>query len=142
MAGRVADFLDTNVWVYAHTAGADDSKSDAARNLLGSVRDPVISAQVLSEYSAVMIRNRLPDAQVRENLDEMAAMCRTLPVSEDTVRQAWRIRTRYGFSFWDSQMIASALEAGCSQIYTEDLQAGQTIEGRLKILNPFRAQPG
>jgi predicted nucleic acid-binding protein len=134
----VADFLDTNVWVYAHIAGADDAKSEASRRLLSSVDDPVISTQVLGEYSAVMIRNRLPDEQIRENLDQMAAMCRTQPVSPETVFRAWDIRRRYGYSFWDSQMIAAALEAGCEHLYTEDLQADQMIEGRLKVLSPFR----
>lgn len=135
---RVADFLDTNLWVYAHTAGVDDRKSAIARRLLGDVADPVVSTQVLGEYSAVMIRNRLPDAQLCVNLDEMIAMCRTLPVHAETVRQAWRLRQRYGFSFWDCQMIASALEADCERLYTEDMQHGQTVAGRLRILDPFR----
>lgn len=134
----VADFLDTNIWIYAHTAGVDDAKSEAARELLKEVEKPVISSQVLGEYSAVMIRNRLPDEQVRNNLDGMIAMCRTLPVSAEIVQQAWDIRTRYGFSFWDSQMIAAALEAGCERLYTEDLQHDQLINDRLKVVNPLQ----
>jgi predicted nucleic acid-binding protein len=133
----VADFLDTNIWIYAHTAGVDDAKSEAARKLLQKVEAPVISAQVLGEYSAVMIRNRLPDKQVRENIDAMIVMCRTLPVSADTAQRAWDLRARYGFSFWDCQMIAAALEAGCSRLFTEDLQHGQIIAERLSITNPF-----
>ena len=133
----MADFLDTNVWVYAHTSGVDDAKSEAARRLLGDVQEPVISTQVLGEYSAVMIRNRLPDAQVRSNLDEMMAMCRTVPVGTETVRRAWELHRRYEFSFWDCQMIAAALEARCRRLYTEDLQHGQAIEGGLSVANPF-----
>jgi predicted nucleic acid-binding protein len=138
----VADFLDTNIWIYAHTAGVDDVKSEAARRLLQQVEAPVISAQVLGEYSAVMIRNRLPDKQVRENIDAMIAMCRTLPVSADMAQQAWDLRVRYGFSFWDCQMIAAALEGGCSRLFTEDLQHGQVISERLSITNPFRKPAG
>lgn len=138
-AVRVADFLDTNIWIYAHTDGVDDAKSEAARQLLGEVERPVISTQVLGEYSAVMLRNRLPDAQVLKNLDEMMAMCLAQAVSPDTVRQAWTLRNRYGFSFWDCQILAAALEAGCKRIYTEDLQHGQIISGRLSIVNPFAA---
>lgn len=109
----VADFIDTNVWVYAHTAGVDDSKSEAAQALLQRISSPVISTQVLGEYCAVMIRNRLPDQPVGENLDAMISMCMTLPVS------------------------AAALEAGCESLYTEDLQHEQIIEDRLQIVNPF-----
>lgn len=137
-AASVADFLDTNIWVYAHTSGVDDVKSEVARTLLQQVEAPVISAQVLGEYSAVMIRNRLPDQQVRENLDAMIAMCRTLAVSADTAQRAWDLRARYGFSFWDCQMIAAALEAGCSRLFTEDLQHVQIVSDRLSVTNPFR----
>lgn len=94
-------FVDTNIWVYAHLTGVADAKSEAARNLLGRLDDPVISTQVLAEYSAVMIRNHLPDIQVRENLEAMMAMSRTELVSLDTVRGAWNLRSRYGYSIWD-----------------------------------------
>ena len=133
----MAQFVDTNIWVYAHVTGVADPKSEAARRLLCELDEPVISTQVLAEYSAVMIRNRLPDVQVRANLETMMQMCRTLPVSTETVRQAWAIRSRYGFSFWDCQMIAAALEAGCKRLLTEDLQHGQKLEGRLTVVNPF-----
>lgn len=134
---NVTDFFDTNVWVYAHTAGVDDDKSEAARRLLSDIQAPVISSQVLGEYSAVMIRNRLPDKQVLENLEQMIAMCRTQPVSAGTVQLAWKLRQRYGFSYWDCQMIAAALDAGCERLHTEDLQHGQVLDGSLIVTNPF-----
>lgn len=132
----MAEFLDTNIWIYAHTEGVDNAKSEQARKLLRSVKVPVISSQVLGEYSAVMIRNRLPSPEVQANLDSMIAMCRTLPVSADTVQQAWEIRNRYAFSFWDSQLVAAALETGCDMLYTEDLQHDQRISS-LRVVNPF-----
>jgi len=49
-----------------------------------------------------------------------------------------KIATNYGFSFWDSMMVTSALNNQCSILYTEDLQHNQIIEGRLKIINPFK----
>lgn len=54
-----------------------------------------------------------------------------------TVRQAFDISSKHGFSHWDSLIIASALEAGCTTLYSEDLQNGQVINGKLKIQNPF-----
>jgi predicted nucleic acid-binding protein len=51
--------------------------------------------------------------------------------------EAFRISERYQFSFWDSLIVAAALEAQCSILYTEDLQDGQIIDGILEIKNPF-----
>ena len=54
------------------------------------------------------------------------------------VQRALAIRNRYGFSYWDCQIVAAALEAGCTELYTEDMQTGQIIEGVLKFVNPLR----
>jgi predicted nucleic acid-binding protein len=51
--------------------------------------------------------------------------------------KAFRISKRYQFSFWDRIIVASALAAKCSILYTEDLQDGQIIDGILRISNPF-----
>jgi predicted nucleic acid-binding protein len=50
--------------------------------------------------------------------------------------RAMSIRDRYQYAFYDGLIIAAALEAGCDQLLSEDLQAGQRIEG-LTIVNPF-----
>lgn len=56
---------------------------------------------------------------------------------------ALSLRQRYGFSFWDCQIAAAALGAGCDTLLTEDLQHGQRLDGRLTILNPLHgAHPG
>ncbi len=57
----------------------------------------------------------------------------TLPVLKD----ASRIRTAYGFSFWDSAIVAAARSLGCGCVYTEDLTHGQVVEG-LRVIDPFR----
>jgi predicted nucleic acid-binding protein len=44
-------------------------------------------------------------------------------------------------AYWDSMICSAALEAGCEQLITEDMQHGLLMEDRLKIINPF-AQPG
>jgi predicted nucleic acid-binding protein len=53
------------------------------------------------------------------------------------IHRAWTLSQRYGFSHFDSLVIATALDAGCERLYTEDLQHGQVIDGHLTILNPF-----
>jgi len=57
---------------------------------------------------------------------------------QEVLRRSWTIRNRYGFSIWDSQILAAALAAKCKSLITEDLQHGQTIEG-LSVINPFLA---
>jgi len=47
------------------------------------------------------------------------------------------IAEQYGYSFYDSMILAAALHAGCRRVYTEDLQAGQKIKDQLLIVNPF-----
>jgi predicted nucleic acid-binding protein len=54
-----------------------------------------------------------------------------------TIHTALDIRERYSFPWYDSLIVATALEAGCDTLYSEDMQNGQEIEGRLRIINPF-----
>jgi predicted nucleic acid-binding protein len=54
-----------------------------------------------------------------------------------TILRATHVAQRYGFSWFDSLIVAAALECGCQTLYTEDLQAGQTIDGTLVVINPF-----
>ena len=52
-------------------------------------------------------------------------------------RQALAVKGRWRFGFYDSLVVAAALEAGCTTLYTEDLQHNQKIDG-LRIIDPFR----
>ena len=54
------------------------------------------------------------------------------------VKNASRLRQQYSFSFWDSLIIASALEAGVTLLYSEDMQDGILVAGTLEIINPFK----
>ena len=60
-----------------------------------------------------------------------------VPVEAATIRTAYAVKRRYGYSWWDSVMLAAALESGCEVVYNGDLHDGQVIEGRLRIENPF-----
>ncbi|MCY7350108.1 MAG: hypothetical protein LH606_05515 [Cytophagaceae bacterium] len=53
---------------------------------------------------------------------------------------ALRIKGRYGYQFYDSLIIATALQVGCTVLYSEDMQDGQVIDLRLTILNPFKTK--
>jgi predicted nucleic acid-binding protein len=57
---------------------------------------------------------------------------------KSSVDKALSVANQYKYSYWDSLIIASALENKCKILYTEDMQDGQIIEGKLKIENPFK----
>ncbi len=64
--------------------------------------------------------------------DSMVSLIRV-----ETIKSSWELRAKYNISFWDSLIVASALENKCTILYTEDLHHSQLIEGRLRILNPL-----
>jgi predicted nucleic acid-binding protein len=128
-------FFDTNILVYAIVKG--DHRQDKALDLLNI--GGVISVQVLNEFVYVVRRKaHMPWESVGESLEWLRFLCpNPLSVSIKTHEEALRIARRYGYQIYDSVVIASALEANCDVLYSEDLQDGQTIEGRVKIRNPF-----
>jgi predicted nucleic acid-binding protein len=128
-------FFDTNVFVYAIIE--DDPRSDHAEELIA--KGGTVSVQVLSEFAGVARRKtKMPWVEIRRALDGIKALCPDpLPLTLDTHKEAVAIAERYGYKIYDALIVASALEARCTILYTEDLQDGQLIDGRLTIRNPF-----
>lgn len=126
-------FLDTNVLVYAQGPGA---KGEVARRLI--LAGGVISVQVLNEFTAVLHRKfRLDwDVTAEAVADVRTALDPVRPIDVSTHTDAVSLARSNGFSFHDSLIVASALEAGCDILLTEDLQAGRRIAG-LTVVNPF-----
>ena len=50
------------------------------------------------------------------------------------------IRLKYKYSYYDSLIIAAALESKCTVLYSEDMQHDQIIESTLQIINPFKGE--
>jgi predicted nucleic acid-binding protein len=129
-----ADFLDSNVLLYL--ASSDDRKALVAEGLLRDT--PTISAQVLNESASVLRRKFQFDwPEVDRFVERIVLLTKVLSVSGETNRSARRLSARYGFAFYDSVIVASALEGYCTRLWSEDLQHGQTISA-LTIVNPFR----
>lgn len=134
-AGRV--FLDSNVLVYAYSA-SDPPRRERARALV-EMSGATVSAQVLSELANVLLRKfGLERVQVRLRVAEIAERCEVLPVTASIVLEALRIGERYRLSFFDGQIVAAALAAGAETLYSEDLHDGLLIDGRLRVVSPFR----
>ncbi len=127
-------FIDSNVILYA--LGTDLLKQQAAWRVL--FQFPLISIQVLNECSNVLIKKRKIDKSlVRSTLQDILQFVSVEAIDLSVVETAWVVLERYQFSYFDSLILASALTAHCQVLYSEDLQHGQIIDGRLTIINPF-----
>lgn len=129
-------FADTNVWIYAHLQNESDSRCTKAVELVKSL-PLIISNQVINEYYSVMLKNKASDAFIQANIKIMLLNCDVFCLSLDTLATAFEVRERYRFSWWDSLIVASALETQCEFLYTEDMQHGQVIDNSLQVINPF-----
>jgi len=127
-------FFDSNVLLYL--ASGDRAKADRAEDLVRA--GGVISVQVLSEVANVARRKmRLSWAETREFL---AMIRRLLAVQGMTVEHhatGLDLAERYGLSIFDAMIAASALEAECDMLWSEDMQDGVLLASRLRVVNPF-----
>jgi predicted nucleic acid-binding protein len=131
-------FLDTNIWVYAHLESENDTKHQKANTLVEETVQPLVtSTQVLHEYYSIMLKNKMTDEWIQTNIEAMIEYCEIQLITLSIIRLAHRIKVHYQFSYSDSLIIASALDAGCNILYSEDLHTQQPIENQLQILNPF-----
>ena len=131
-------FVDTNIWVYAHLQDEKDPRCEIAWDFVNRISRPVISPQVIAEYYNVMLRNKQDDKWIQGNIEDMLMHCEIQPMGRTVILKAIEIRNRFGFSYWDCQIVAAALEAGCTQLYSEDMQDGQIINGQIKLINTLR----
>ena len=133
-------FLDTNVLIYAFTE-QDARKRIRSRELcdLAVGEQGIISFQVVQEFlntAQKKFSTRFTEADLRAFLEiTLWPMCAVLP-SRELYLRALIVRAETGFSFYDSLIVAAALEAGCKTIYSEDLQHNRKLH-ELEIKNPF-----
>jgi predicted nucleic acid-binding protein len=132
-------FIDTNILLYARI---DDgtTKHGKARALLTTGlagAEISISIQVINEYFVNALRKRVDPADIEATVRQFMIDFNLVSLTTDLVNETIRLFNRYQFQYWDSVIVAAALEAGCSMLYTEDLQDGQIIDGTLKVVNPL-----
>jgi predicted nucleic acid-binding protein len=129
-------FFDTNVLVYI--VGQEDERTAVAEALVAG--GGVLSVQVLNELAAVARRKLgLTWAEVGEALAAIKVLCPSpVALTIETHEAGLRIAAQYQFHIYDALVAAAALEAGCTTLYSEDLQDGQVIDGCLTIRNPFK----
>lgn len=130
-------FFDTNILVYATVKG--DKRSAIAIDLLAA--GGVVSVQVLNEFVSVARRKlkwAWPDViNTLSDFEVLVGIPRSL--SPSTHEMALEIAQRDGLSIYDALIVASAMEAGCRTLFSEDMQHGRVFAGQLTIRNPFAA---
>ena len=136
------NFLDTNIFVYLFDR-VTPQKRQRARELVAQSLDNgsgCISYQVVQETVNVLTgKLGTPPDRVRGLMDDVLVPLWQVNPTGSLYQSAISLQSRYGFSFYDSLIVAAALEAGCTRLYSEDMQHGQRIQ-RLTILNPFMSQ--
>ncbi len=139
---RVEDFIDTNIFVY-QLERLDTRKAAIAEHLIQhgiASGTACISPQVVQECLNTAIRKseiQLSRNEMEKYLQSVLAPLLRVQPSLRLYRLSLDIQSRYQFSFYDSLIVAAAVEAGCKTLYTEDLTHGQQVEG-VTITNPFR----
>ncbi len=135
-------FLDTNIFVYA-ADDADMRKARRAQKLIADAAgsfDGVTSYQVVQEFVNVVLRHfpkPLPNSEIERYLVAVFQPLSVVHSSLPLFSRALQIQNRYRLSWYDALIVAAATEAGCSILYSEDLQHGQSF-GSMTVKNPFR----
>ena len=136
--------LDTNVLIYAF-GKQDDERKLIAKTIISKCT--VISLQVANETVYVLLRKfKFTPNELNKVIEFMKQNFVISDLNIHILDQTIKISAQYGLSFWDSMMVASALNNHCSILYSEDMQDKQIIEGidmslskvRLQIINPFK----
>lgn len=131
-------FLDTNILIYFYSENEAHKRNIAYRAL--DSYDCVTSIQAFNEASNVWIKKcAWSEKKIKEHLDNIELVCdEIMLIQRETINMALELKDRYGYSYYDCLMLASALEDKCNIILTEDMSDGQIINGELKIINPFK----
>ncbi len=127
-------FFDTNLLLYLFSSSPE--KADTVETLLSE--GGTISVQVLNEFAAVARRKlQMTFAEISETADTLTQTLKVVPLTLEIHRRGLQLAERYGYSVYDAVILAAALESGCKQLLTEDLQHQQRVESTLDIVNPF-----
>ena len=133
-------FIDTNVWLYAFIESEDDQEREKGRIARSLIRNtqPVVSTQVVNEVCVNLLRQAaFSEERIRRLIDAFYQRYTVISLNKEILRLASYLRERYALSYWDSLIVAAGQKAGVPVLYSEDMQHGLLVEGRLEIRNPF-----
>lgn len=138
-------FLDTNIFLYSILDPKNESEKEKEKISLSAIENEeinlIISSQVINELANCLFKkSSLTGQRIIEIIAKILELVEIIPLTSEITLIAVELKERYGFSFYDSLIVAAALSAQCDVLLTEDLQHQQIIEynsNRLKVVNPF-----
>jgi len=129
-------FVDSNIWIYSF-ADDDPVRKKKACELLDNTHPKVVSWQVINEICTILLHKKGKDEIfIRFVIDHICESCEVVDFNVPLLEEASRLRARHSISFWDSLVVAAAIAAGCSTLFSEDMQHGKKY-GRMAIRNIF-----
>ena len=140
MSAKAREFVDTNILIYSYDQSSQ-TKRQQARNLMERLwqeQNGCLSVQVLQEF-LVTVTQKVPMPlsveEAEEIQEDLSKWDYHAPEAVD-ILEAIKIQKRYRISFWDANIINSALKSGCQIIWSEDLNTGQVYYG-VEVRSPF-----
>ncbi|WPL16495.1 putative nucleic-acid-binding protein, contains PIN domain [Thiorhodovibrio winogradskyi] len=131
-------FVDTNIWLYALVADDGNLKHRLAAEFVLGLTRPLVNSQVIREASSNLLKKAgIEEPRLRAIVGDWYRDCEIHPSNATQHLLASKLRQSHRFSYWDSLIVAAALDAGCSALYSEDMQHGQIIDDRLTVINPL-----
>lgn len=127
-------FIDTSVLLYL--ISSDAHKAAVAESVLQ--KRGHISVQVLNEFAHVARRKAgLSWPDIQDVLTVVRHYCTVWPLTEAVHEEGLRIVQQHSVSLYDAMIVASAALAGCTTLYSEDMQHGQRLVQQVRVVNPF-----
>jgi predicted nucleic acid-binding protein len=128
-------FVDTNILLYL--LSDDARKKNISKNIIRQT--PSISIQVLNEVANVAFRKlSLSAEKTLRIINFLSVKCSVMPVEILTIKTALKLKEKYQYSYYDCLILAAALGGGCNILYSENFHNSHNIEGKIKIINPFK----
>lgn len=140
----VTYFVDSNLLIYTRDVARPIKQQQATEwvNYLWQSQQGRLSTQVINEFYFVVTRKLKPGLDKATARMDVEGLMKWQPLIIDTqvIRQAWAVQDEFGFSWWDSLIVASAQRAGCQYLLSEDLQHQQQLHN-VRVINPFLVSP-
>ena len=112
MKGKM--FLDSNILVYSSLQD-DKEKHDIVLNLWRQLEGNFIfvSTQVVNEVYVSLLKHALTDKDIQNIVLKIIDVCNVSVITIDSIKSAWKLKKQYNLSYWDSLIVASAMENNC-----------------------------
>lgn len=132
-------FLDSNILIYCYSNDELD-KQKIARSIFENTKEINISIQVINEVTNILLKKlKLTTIDVANTILQISNFVTIFTFDIDTQIEALKIKENYKLQFYDALIIATAIENNCNILYSEDMQDGLVVNGKITIFNPFKA---